>query len=117
MQTLVRLQKFTGLTKQIFSCDLKSSLLIINLKVVFFQMYRKAMRSEAMDQIPYYWHTNYALACEHMLRFDHSYSKASILNETIFHFEMSVKKNPTDKDVPAIKQSIDRLKTYIGKIK
>lgn len=80
-------------------------------------MYKEAVDVERLEEIPYYWHTNYALACERMLRLKHSYSKAEILNDTIFHFEMSLQKNPSDKDAPLIKKSVESLKTFIGKIK
>lgn len=81
-----------------------------------FQLYKKAVEREEVETIPDYWHRNYALACERMLRIRHNYSLSNILNDTIFHFEMYVQKNPTDESVPLIKQSVINLKSYIGKL-
>lgn len=81
-----------------------------------YELYKKAMEREAVKAIPEYWHRNFAIACERMLRIKHSYLKSSILNDTIYHFEMYIKKDPTDESVPVIKQSLTRLKSYVGKL-
>ena len=81
-----------------------------------FQLYKIAVEREVVEAIPDYWHRNYALACERMLRIKHNYPLSDILNDTIYHFEIYVQKNPTDESVPIIKQSIQHLKSYIGKM-
>ena len=80
-------------------------------------MYKAAIHSTTMAEVPYYWHTNYALACERMLQIDHTFNKDSLLEETIFHFEKTLEKNPADKDAHLIKLSIKSLKEHVGKIK
>jgi hypothetical protein len=80
------------------------------------QLYKEAIDREELADIPDYWHRNYALACERMLRIKHSYNNSDLLQNTITHFELYVKKNPSDDSVPAIKKSIRNLKKYIGKL-
>jgi len=82
-----------------------------------FQLFKAAIDETPNTDIPYYWHRNYALACEQMLRIEHKLSKEQILKETIFHFEQSLTKNPLDEDASTIQNSVKNLKTYIGKLK
>ncbi|XP_052768549.1 transmembrane protein 260-like isoform X2 [Mya arenaria] len=88
-----------------------------DLMIKAYQFYKAAVDATPVNAIPFYWHTNYALACERLLRIDHGYSKAQLLNDTIFHFEMNLKKNPHDKDAKVIRESVENLKTFIGVIK
>ncbi|XP_053373976.1 transmembrane protein 260-like [Mercenaria mercenaria] len=86
------------------------------LMIKSYELYKKAVEKETLEAIPDYWHRNYALACERMLRIKHKYSLSDIVNDTIFHFEVYIQKTPTDESVPIIKQSIQNLKLYVGKL-
>ncbi|XP_060557049.1 protein O-mannosyl-transferase TMEM260-like isoform X2 [Ruditapes philippinarum] len=86
------------------------------LMIKSYELYKAAVESEEIEAIPDYWHRNYALACERLLRIKHNYPLSHILNDTIFHFEKYIQKNPTDESVPIIKQSIKHLKSYVGKM-
>ncbi|XP_052275598.1 transmembrane protein 260-like isoform X2 [Dreissena polymorpha] len=88
-----------------------------DLMIRSYELYKASVDDVPVDAIPYYWHTNYALACERMMRLKHGYSKAQLLKDTIFHFEMTVEKKPDEKDVPIIIESIKELKKYVGVIK
>ncbi|CAG2198436.1 Transmembrane protein 260 [Mytilus edulis] len=55
--------------------------------------------------IPSYWHKNFALVCERMMHIESKYNKKEILKKVIQHFELFLKKDPSDADNDAIRKA------------
>ncbi|KAL4238129.1 hypothetical protein ACF0H5_002841 [Mactra antiquata] len=75
-----------------------------------YTLYKQAVEKENIDTLPAYWHRNFALASEKMLRMSVDYSKDEILQDTVFHFEQYMKKDPTDESIPIIKDAVKNWK-------
>lgn len=75
-----------------------------------YELYSNAISQHPVEEIPTYWHKNYALVCQHLLSLQHSLSNTELLDKVIFHFETFIKQDPIDENYDAIVQAVKQLK-------
>ena len=75
------------------------------------QLYSSAISEHPTEDIPSYWHKNYALVCQQLLSLQHSLSREVLVDKAIFHYETFIKEDPTDENYDAIVKIVQQLKT------
>ena len=78
--------------------------------VSILQLYSSAISEHPIEEIPTYWHKNYALVCQRLLSLQHDQSVPELLDKAISHYERFIKLDPADEDYDAIVKAIKQLK-------
>ena len=67
-----------------------------------------------MEDIPAYWHKNFALVCHRLLSLQHSVPQTELLNTAILHYERFIKMDPDDENYDAIVKAVKQMKEQRG---